>query len=140
MIDKHDNVLGHMTYSAKMTNIDYTRCDSLVSEEEPVKNVHYKVNLLHAEEMESKYRVNLSKRSRVIGGKHLALADGGANGTIIGLEMLIIYFNSDGKRVSIGIAGDHQLTGNRLCCGYLVTKSSVGWIKLYWPQGAQVKT
>ena len=54
--------------------------------------------------------------------------------------MRIIYFNSDGKWVSIGIAGDHQLTGNKLCCGCSVAKSSHGWIKLYWPQGAQVKT
>ena len=54
--------------------------------------------------------------------------------------MLILYFNSDGKRVSIGIAGDHQITGNRLCTGVTVAKSSVGWIKLIWYQGAQVKT
>ena len=38
------------------------------------------------------------------------------------------------------IVGDHQLTGIRLCCGCSVEKSSHGWIKLYWPQDAQVKT
>ena len=54
--------------------------------------------------------------------------------------MSILYFNDNGKRVSIGIAGDHQLTGNRLCHGCSVAKSSVGWINLLWPQGAQVKT
>ena len=54
--------------------------------------------------------------------------------------MRIIYFNPDGKRVCIEIAGDHHLTGNRLCCGCSVAWSSVGWIKLLWPQGAQVKT
>ena len=65
MIDKNDIVLGHMTYSAKMTNINYTRCDSLISEEaESVNIVHYKVNLHHAEELE--YKVNLSKQGRVI--------------------------------------------------------------------------
>ena len=69
-----------------MTNIDYSSCDSLVSDEEPVKDVHYKVNLLHSEELE--YKVNLSKQDRVIGGKNLTLADGGANGLIIGLDML----------------------------------------------------
>ena len=53
------------------------------------------------------YRANLSNRDRVIGGKHLALADGGANGLIIGLDMKILYFNTNGKQVSIGIAGDH---------------------------------
>ena len=86
------------------------------------------------------YRANLSNRDRVVGGKHLALVDGGANGVIIGLDMKIFYFNPDGRQVSIGIAGDHQLTGNKLCCKYFVAKSSHGWIKLLWPQGAQVKT
>ena len=62
------------------------------------------------------YRANLSNRDRVVGGKHLALVDGGANGVIIGLDMKILYFNPDGKQVSIVIAGDHQLTGNKLCC------------------------
>ena len=82
----------------------------------------------------------MSKRDRVVGGKHLALVDGGANSGIIGRDMKIIYFNADGKQVSIGIAGDHQLTGNILCCGCSVAKSNLGWIKLLWPQGAQVKT
>ena len=121
--------MGWISYSAKMLNIDfYSRCDSLVPEDEPVMDIHYKVNLTHAEELE--YRVNISKQDRVIGRKNLALADGGANGTIIVLDIKILYFNNDGKRVSIGIAGDHQLTGNRLCCGCSVAKSSHGWIKL----------
>ena len=126
-----------MTYASKMANInyqenvatmDYSRCDSLVPSKEPFKNAHYKVNLLHAHELE--YRVNLLKQDRVIGAKHLALADGGANGSIIGLDMIILYFNDNGKRVSIGIVGDDQLMDNRLCCGYSVAKSSVKWIKL----------
>ena len=101
-----------MTYSGKMTIIDYyVWYDSLVPVDEPTKDVLYKVNLMHAEELE--YRVNLSKQDRIIGGKHLALTDGGANGSIIGLDMKILYFNTDGKLVSIGITGDHQLTGNR---------------------------
>ena len=54
--------------------------------------------------------------------------------------MKILYFNNNGKFVSINIARDHQLTDNRLCCGCSVVKSSVKSIKLYWPQGAQVKT
>ena len=97
-----------MTYSTKMTkmtNIDYSRFDSLVPDKEPVKDIYYKVNLLYSEE--SEYRVNLPKQDRIIGGKHLALADGGANGTIIGLDMKILYFNNDRKRVSIRITGDH---------------------------------
>ena len=133
-----DKVAAYLTYSARMANIDYYRCDSIAIDDEPVKEVHYNVNLSHAHEVE--YLVNLSEQDRVIGGKHLALADGGANGLIVGLDMKILYFNSDGKQFSIGIAGDHQLTGNRLCTGCSVAKSNVGWIKLIWPQGAQVKT
>ena len=129
---------GGYRISGKSTAIDYSRCGSLVPSEGPLGNAHYKVNLLHAHELE--YRVSILKQDRVVGGKHLTLADGGANGSIIGLDMRIQYFNDDGRRVSIGIAGDHQLTGNILCCGYSVAKSSHGWIKLLWPQGAQVKT
>ena len=54
--------------------------------------------------------------------------------------MKILYFDTGGIKVSIGIVGDHQLTGNNLCCGCSVAKSSHGWIKLLWPKGAQVKT
>ena len=121
-----------------MANIDYSGCDSLVPSEEQFAEALYKVNLLHSHEME--YRTNLSNRDRVIGRKYLALADGGANGLIIGLDMKILYFNTNGRQVIIEFAGDHQLTGNRLCCGCFVAKSSHGWIKLLWPQGAQVKT
>ena len=55
------------------------------------------------------YRAKLSKRDRVLGGKHLALVDVGANGVIIGLDTKILYFNSDERQVSIGIVRDHQL-------------------------------
>ena len=103
-----------------MAVMDYTRFDSLTTEDVVDKEMNYDANLAHAHEVE--YKANLSKRNKSIGGKHLALADGGANGLIIGLDMRIVYFNDDGKRVSIGIAGDHQLTGNRLCCGCSVTK------------------
>ena len=72
------------------------------------------------------YRANLSKRDRVVGGKHLSLIDGGANDVIIGLDIKIIYFKSDGRQVSIIIAGDRQLTGNKLCCGCSVAKSNLG--------------
>ena len=138
MASKQDQVVdsktgktkGWFTYGANMTNVKYSYCDSLVpedqSEDQLVKEIHYKVNL--------------SKHDRIVGGKHLALCDSGANGLIIGLYMLILYFNSDDKRISIGIAGDHQLIGNRLCTRCTLAKSNVGWIKLIWPQGTQVKT
>ena len=72
------------------------------------------------------YRANLSNQDRIIGGKYLVLADGGANGLIIGLDMKILYFNPDGQQVSIGNAGNQQLTGIRLCYGCSVAKSSHG--------------
>ena len=43
------------------------------------------------------YIVNMSNRDRVVEGKHLALVNGGANSLIIGLDMKILYFNTDGK-------------------------------------------
>ena len=103
-----------MTFAGNMAIIDYSRCNSLVPTAEPVVDPHYKVNLLHSSEME--YRANLTKRDRIVGGKHLALVDGGNNVVIIGLDIKILYFNSGGRQVSIVIAGDHQLKGNRLCC------------------------
>ena len=121
-------LVSYVTFTGNMATIDYSRCDSLVPITEPVVDSHYKVNLLHSYEMG--YRANLSKRDRVVGGKHLTLADGGVNGVIIGLDIKILYYNSDGRQVSIGITGDHQLTGNRLCCGCSVAKSNHGWIKL----------
>ena len=53
--------------------------------------------------------------------------------------MKIMYFNADGRQVRIKIAGDHHLEGNRLCCGCSVAKTDLGWVKLMWTQGAQVK-
>lgn len=51
----------------------------------------------------------------MVGDKYLVLCDGGANGFIIGLDMHTFYFNSDGKRFSIRITVDHQLTDHILC-------------------------
>ena len=138
---KTNKLVPYMTYTAKMAVMDYSRCDSLLPipiKQPPPVNLHYKVSLLHQHEMD--YRANMSKQDRFVGGRYLALVDGGANGGIIGRDMRIIYFNADGKRVHIEIAGDHHLTGNRLCCGCSVSKSNQGWVKLMWAQGAQVKT
>ena len=134
-------VAAYLTMAENMTNMNYSRCDSLIPipiEQPPLVDLHYKVHLLHQHELD--YRASMSKLDRVIGGRHLALVDGGANGTTIGRDMRIIYFNADGKRVRIGIAGDHHLTGNKVCFGCSIAKSNLGWIKLLWAQGAQVKT
>ena len=48
-MDDNDNVTGYLTYSARMANVDYSRCDSLVPKEEPTKEIYYKVNLSHAD-------------------------------------------------------------------------------------------
>ena len=40
MIDNNNNVLGQMTYCAKMTNIDYTRCDSLVQKKKNLSTLY----------------------------------------------------------------------------------------------------
>ena len=123
-----DKVVSYWTgHQASMAVMDYSRCDSLIPtpiKAPPPVDLHYKVHLLHQYKVD--YRASMSKQDRVVGGRHLALVDGGANGSIIGQDMRIIYFNPDGKRVRIGIAGDHHLTGNRLCCGCSVAWSSVG--------------
>ena len=124
VVNKQGNTTGFITYAATMTNIDYSRCDSLVPEGQTVKDIHYKINLSNT----------------TVRGKHLVLCDGGANGLIIRRDIKIVCFNCDGKNVSIKIPGDHQLTGNRLCTGVTMVKSNVGRIKLVWCQGAQVKS
>ena len=132
MTPEGDKVAAYLTFSVNKANIDYSRCDSLVPNEEPVKEAHCKVNLLYSHEME--YRANLSNQDRVIGGKNLVLADGGENGLIIGLDMKILYFNTDGKQVSIGITGDYQLTGNILCCGCSVAKKVMDGSSCFGPK------
>ena len=131
MANKQDRVVNRqgkakrlVTYAATITNIDYSYCDSLVSEDQPVKDIHYKVNL----------------SNMIVGRKHLALCDSGMNGLIIGRYMKIIYFNSDGMCVSIEIAADYQLAGNRLYTDVTMAKSNIEWTKLIWCQGAQVKS
>ena len=78
--------------------------------------------------------------SQTIGGVYLALCDGGANGCIKGNDMRVLDYNSDGKRVSIGIAGDHQLTRTRLCTAVSAVKTNQGWAKLIWHQCAELNT
>ena len=141
LFDKDDKVVSYWTMHAKMVVMDYSQCDSLLPT--PIKaplpvDLHYKVHLLHQPKVV--YRASMLKRDRVLGGRHLALADGGANGTIIGHDMRIIYFNANGKQVCIGIARNHHLTGKRQCCGCSIAKSNHEWIKLMWAQGTQVKT
>ena len=102
-----------MTFKAIMVVLDYTQFDTLILVEIPAPAIHYKVNL-----------------SQTIGGANLVLCDGGANGCIKGNDMRVLYYNSDRRRVSIGIAGDHQLTGAQLCTMVSSVKTNQGWVKL----------
>jgi hypothetical protein len=55
-----------------------------------------------------------SAHAREFFNELLVLMDGGANGRIGGRDMKLMSYNTDGRRVNIGIAGDHQMTGKRL--------------------------
>ena len=78
--------------------------------------------------------------SQTIGGVNLALCDGGANGCIKGSDMRVLYYNGDSRRVSIGIAGNHQLIVARLCTAVSIAKTNHGWVKLIWHHCAEVNT
>ena len=75
-----------------------------------------------------------------IGGVNLALCNGGANGCIKSNNMRVLYYNDDGRRVSIGIARDHQLMGARLCTAVLIVETNQDFVKLIWNQCAKVKS
>ena len=114
---------GHMTFRASMAVMNYARCDSLIFSPLPSSDILYRVNL-----------------AQTIVGVNLALCNGGANGCIKGDDMRVLYYNNDGRRVSIGIAGDHQLTGARLCTAVLIVETNQGFVKLIWHQCAKVKS
>jgi hypothetical protein len=95
--DKKDGkVIGHFTYGASMAKL--TRFDQIHS---PVPNPYKGTYVASAHA--SKFFNEL-----------LALMDGGANGGIDGRDMKLMSYNTDGRCVNIGIAGDHQMTGKRL--------------------------
>jgi hypothetical protein len=69
----------------------------------------------------------------------LALMDGGANCGIGGRDMkLMSYNNTDGRRVNIGIAGDHQMTGKRLGTFCAVINTQLGHVLGIFYQYAHV--
>ena len=117
-----DKTHGHMTFHVKIAILSYNCSDSLLPVDNPVTEINYNVNLSNT----------------IIGGMNLALCDGGANGCIKSNDMRILHYNSDRRRVNIGITGDHQLTWASLHTGVLKTKSNEGWVKLIWNQCAEV--
>jgi hypothetical protein len=68
----------------------------------------------------------------------LALMDGGANGGIGGRDMKRMSYNTDGRRVNIGIAGDHQMTGNRFGTFCAVINTQLGRVLGIFHQYAHV--
>ena len=109
-----------MTLHASIAILNYSRYDTLIPEG---TDINYKVNLL-----------------QTIGGVNLALCDGEANECIKGSGTRVLYYNSDGRRVSIGIVGDHQLTGAKLCTTLSIAKTNQGWVKFIWHQCVEVNT
>ena len=95
--DKDGKIVGHMTYSANMAVLNHRFDQLLPPISSPIQD-NYVIS------------VNATK----VYNEPLALMDGGANGGIGGRDMRLMSYNTDGRRVNIGIAGDHQMTGKRL--------------------------
>ena len=123
LVKPDGKTFGHITLHARMALLNYARCDTLIPELVPSPEIHYKVNL-----------------TQKIGGVNFALCDGGANDCIKGNDMRVLCYNGDGRRVSIGIASDHQLTGARLCTAVSIVETNQGFVKLIWHQCAEVNT
>ena len=110
LVNEGGKSYGHLTLNVKMAIINYILFDSLLPEVIPASEINYNVNFSNTVSI----RVNL------------ALCDGGANECIKGNDMRVLYYNGDGRRASIGIAGDHQLIGARLFTGVSIAKSNQG--------------
>jgi hypothetical protein len=119
---KDGKIIGHFTYDgasmAKLTNC-FDQIHSPVSN--PYKGTY--VASAHA----SKFFNEL-----------LALMDGGANGGIGGRDMKLMSYNTDGRCVDIGIAGDHQMTGKRLGTFCAVINTQLGRVLGIFHQYAHV--
>ena len=123
LVDKAGKTYVHMTFRATMAVLNYARCDTFIPQLNSSPEIHYKANL-----------------AQTIGGVNLALCDGGANGCIKGNDMRVLYYNSNRRRVSIGIAGHHRLTGAWLCTAVSIVETNQGFAKLIWHQCAEVNT
>ncbi|OEU07101.1 hypothetical protein FRACYDRAFT_251830 [Fragilariopsis cylindrus CCMP1102] len=97
LIGKDGNVTGHLTYTASMAVIRH-RFDQVDSSQAVSTEENYVVSVYATKFFD----------------EPLALMDGGANGGIAGSDMRVMSYNSDGRCVNIGIAGDHQMTGKKL--------------------------
>lgn len=80
--------------------------DSLIPENVPAPEIYHKVNL----------------SNKVVGVEILALCNGEENGGIKSKDMRVLHYKCDGRRVSIVIAGNYQLSRTRLCTGVFIDK------------------
>jgi hypothetical protein len=118
---KDGKIIGHFTYGASMTKLtnSFDQIQSLISS--PYKSTY--VAFVHASQFLNKL---------------LTLMDGGANGGIGGRDMKLMSYNMDGRRVNIGIAGDHQMTGKRLGTFCAVINTQLGRVLGIFHQYAHV--
>jgi hypothetical protein len=94
---KDRKIIGHITYCASMAKL-INHFDQIPSQlPPPNEGIHV-----------------ISAHASKFFNKLLALMDGGANGGISGRDMKLMSYNTDGQRVNIGIAGDHQMIRKRL--------------------------
>jgi hypothetical protein len=106
---KNGNIIGHFTYGASMAKL-INRFDQIPTALPPPNEGIYVISA-HA----SKFFNEL-----------LALMDGGANNGIGGRDMKVMSYNTDGRCVNIGIAGDHQMTGKILGTFCAVINTQLG--------------
>ena len=121
LIGKDGNITGHLTYTASMAVIRH-RFDQVDSSQ--------------AVSIEDNYVISVNATKFF--DEPLALMDGGANGGIAGSDMRVMSYNSDGRRVNIGIAGDHQMTGKKLGTFCAVIETRFGRVLAIFHQYAHV--
>jgi hypothetical protein len=118
---KDGKIIGHFTYGASMARLT-NHFDQIPSPLPPTNEGIYVISA-HA----SKFFNEL-----------LALIDGGANGGIGGRDMKLMLYNTDGRHVNIGTAGDHQMTGKRLGTFCAVINTQLGRVLGIFHQYAHV--
>jgi hypothetical protein len=118
--DDKGNIMGHFTYAATMARL--SRFDEIPLPISIPRQDSY----------------TISAHVTKFFNEALALMDGGANGGIGGRDMKLMSYNSDGRLVNIGIAGDHQMTGKKLGTFCAVIHTQLGRVLGIFHQYAHV--
>jgi hypothetical protein len=118
---KDGKIIGHFTYGASMAKLN-NRIGQIRS---PVPSSYKGIYVASA---------HASKLFNEL----LVLMDGGANGGIGGRDMKLMPYNTDGRRINIGIAGDHQMIGKRLRTLCAVINTQLGCVLGIFHQYAHV--